>query len=105
MFKAIREQINTFNHSTEITKADFARTFTKTKERLVFTFQGWDGKSYDGETRTAFTYRTNIPGFENARFIKVGKGIHMVDEDSAVIEKATCIPHKTVSWIIDVARI
>ncbi len=105
MFSAIRKQFNTLNHGTEITKADFSRAFTKTKERLEFTFQGWDGKSYDGETRTAYTYRTSLPGFENARFIKVGKGVHMVDEDSAVIEKATGIPHKTVNWVIDVARI
>ncbi len=105
MFRAIRNQLNTLNHGTEIAKADFDRCFTKTRERLVFTFQGWDGKSYDGETRTALTYRTSLPGFESARFIKVGKGVHMVDEDSAVVEKATGILHKTVSWMIDVARV
>ncbi len=104
-FNEIRKQLNTFNYGAEITKEDFERHFTKTNERVTFTFNGWDGKSYDGETRTARVFHADLTGCEEARFIKVGKGVHMVDEDSAVIEKATGLAHKEVEWLIDVARV
>ena len=61
-FKEIRAQLVTFNYGTEITKADFERHFTKTDERITFTFNGWDGKSYDGETRTARILHANLAG-------------------------------------------
>ena len=92
------------DYNTAITREDFDRNFTKTKEKVTFTFNGWDGKSYDGESRTASVYRTNVKGFEESRFIKVGKGLHYIIEDSAVLEKATGEYHKEVSWLVDVKR-
>lgn len=85
-----------------ITRADFEAHFFKTKERIEFSFNGWDGKSYDGETRRAYIYRTNISGYEDTRFIKVGKGVHYVEEDCEVLEKATGLMHTGVSWLVDV---
>lgn len=103
--KQLTETLFTFKFGTEISREDFERLFTKTRERLEFTFNGWDGKSYNGETRTALIFRTNLPGCENNRFVKVGRSVHMVLEDSAVIEKSTRIAHKGVMWMIDVVRV
>ena len=91
-------------YNTEITREDFEADFTKTKERITFTFGGWDGKSYNGESRRACVYRTGIEGWKDARFVKVGKSLHCIDEDSSVLEKATGEYHKTVFWLVDVAR-
>ncbi len=63
-----------------------------------------DGKSYDGESRTARVYRTSIKGFEGFRFIKVGKAIHYIEEDCDVLEKATGEYHKRASWLVDVRK-
>ena len=92
------------DYNTAITREDFEAHFTKTKEKVTFTFNGWDGKSYDGESRMATVYRTNIEGFDHVRFIKVGKGLHYIDEDSDIIEKATGITHKEAEWLVDVKR-
>ena len=100
----LRNKFFLVDYKTAITREDFEHFFTKTKEKVTFTFQGWDGKSYDGETRTASVYRTIVKGFEEARFIKVGKGLHYIIEDSAVLEKATGEYHKTVNWLVDVRR-
>ena len=100
----LRNYMNLQNYNTEITRADFEALFTKTKERVTFTFNGWDGKSYGGESRTGCIYRTAIKGYEEVRFIKVGKGLHYIDEDSSVIEKATGEAHKEAEWLVNVAR-
>jgi len=100
----LRNEFTLKNYNTEITRADFEAHFTKTKERIEFTFNGWDGKSYDGESRRAHIYRTDIPGYEDARFIKVGKGLHYIDEESSVLEKATGAFHKEAEWLVDVGR-
>ena len=92
------------DYNTAILREDFERFFTKTKEKVTFTFNGWDGKSYDGESRTASVYRTSIPGFESVRLIKVGKGLHYREEDHEVLEKATGEYHKEASWLVDVKR-
>ena len=92
------------NH-TAISKADFEANFTKTAESIEFTFGGWDGKSYGGETRRARILRTSVPGFEDAKFIKFGKGIHMVLENITYLEVATGISHPTVGWVLDVTRV
>ena len=91
-------------YNTAITRADFEAHFTKTRESIRFTFNGWDGKSYDGESRTASVYRTSIPGFESVRLIKVGKGLHYIDEDRMVVEKATGESHPEASWLVDVKK-
>ena len=92
------------DYNTAIIREDFENFFKKTKEKVTFTFGGWDGKSYDGESRTATVYRTTIEGFEDVRFIKVGKGLHYIEEDTEVLEKATGEYHKRASWLVDVKR-
>mgnify|MGYP000100779909 FL=1 len=92
------------DYNTAILREDFERFFTKTKEKVTFAFNGWDGKSYDGESRTASVYRTSIPGFESVRLIKVGKGLHYIDEDRMVVEKDTGESHPEASWLVDVKK-
>lgn len=98
----LRKYMDLKNYSTEITREDFGKLFTKTKEKVTFTFQGWDGKSYAGESRTAYVYRCTEPGFEGHRFIKVGKHVHYVMDGTSVLEQATGKFHETVSWLVDV---
>ena len=100
----MRNEFTLREYNTAITRPDFEANFIKTKERMRFTFNGWDGKSYDGESRSACVYRTCIKGYEKARFIKVGKGLHYIDEDRSILEKATGEYHKEASWLIDVLR-
>ena len=92
------------DYNTAITREDFEAHFTKTKEKVTFTFNGWDGKSYDGESRTASVYRTDIAGYEGVRLVKVGKGLHYIDEDRAILEKATGKIHPEAEWLVDVKR-
>ncbi len=98
----MRNELNLREYNTAITHEDFEKHFTKTKEKVRFTFNGWDGKSYDGESRNASIYRTNIQGYEDARFVKVGKGLHYIDEDYLVIEKMTGEKHPEAEWLVDV---
>ena len=98
----MREHFNLKEHNTAITREEFEAVFTKTKESIRFTFGGWDGKSYDGESRTARVYRTNIKGYEAVRFIKVGKHLHYIDDCSMRLEKATGESHPEAEWLVDV---
>ena len=91
-------------YNTAITREDFEAHFTKTKERIEFTFNGWDGKSYNGESRRACVYRTSIKGYEDMRFVKVGKSLHYIDEERSILEKATGEFHKEAGWLVDVLR-
>ena len=100
----LRNQLNLIDYDTAITREDFEKHFTKTREKVRFTFNGWDGKSYDGESRSAYVYRSNTEGFENFRFVKVGKGVHYILEDKTVLEKATGESHPEASWLVDVDR-
>ena len=103
----IRELANSFNltnGNTTISKADFEANFYRTANGIDFTFNGWDGKSYDGETRHARIWMCNVDGFMTSRFVKVGRAVHMVDEGSQVEELATGKKHHTVDWLVDVAR-
>ena len=101
---AMRNLMELGNYNTSITREAFEAHFTKTKESIRFTFNGWDGKSYDGESRKATVYRTDIEGYEEARFVKVGKSLHYIDEDSSILEKATGEYHKEASWLVDVLK-
>ena len=92
------------DYNTAILREDFEAFFTKTKEKVTFTFGGWDGKSYDGESRKARVLRTSIPGYEGIRFIKVGKSLHYIMEDEMRVEKATGESHPEASWLVDVER-
>ena len=100
----LRNAFKLKNYSTAISRDDFETHFAKTKERIEFTFNGWDGRSYDGESRRAYIYRTDIEGYEDMRFIKVGKGLHYIDEDSSVLEKATGVYHKEAEWLVDILK-
>lgn len=59
--------------------------FIKTREIVTFTFGGWDGKSYDGETRTQNVYIH--PMHPGKKFIKFYSRkfkeytYHLVDEN------------------------
>ena len=92
------------DYNTAILREDFERFFTKTKEKVTLTFNGWDGKSYDGESRRATVYRTSIKGFEDVRLVKIGKGLHYIDEDRMITEKATGESHPEASWLVNVKR-
>ena len=100
----LRKSLNLIDANTAITREDFESLFCKTAERITFTFNGWDGKSYDGESRTASVYRTDIEGYEGLRLVKVGKGLHYIDEASAILEKATGETHPEAEWLVDVKR-
>ena len=89
---------------TQISREDFERFFKKTKEKVTFTFNGWDGKSYDGESRRATVYRTTIEGYEEVRLVKVGKALHYIEESTSTLEKATGEYHPEAWWLVDVAR-
>ena len=100
----LRNHFTLGNYNTTITRSEFEARFTKTREKVTFTFGGWDGESYDGESRTASVYRTNVPGYESIRFIKVGKHLHYILEDCLKVEKATGEAHPEASWLVDVER-
>ena len=101
---ALRNQLNLIDYNTAITREDFEKHFAKTREKVRFTFNGWDGNSYDGESQNATVYRTNIPGFEAERFIKVGKGLHYIDDEHGILEKATGEYHPEAEWLVDIKR-
>ncbi|MEF9895762.1 MAG: hypothetical protein RR452_04015 [Clostridia bacterium] len=96
--------LHTFDGNTKISRIEFESHFKIVPQTVVFTFGGWDGKSYDGESRRARVLCSNLMGFEQTRFVKVGNSVHAIIEDSSVIEKATGETHPTVCWMIDVAR-
>lgn len=100
----LREHFTLGDYNTSISREDFEKAFKKTKETVRFTFGGWDGKSYDGESRNAKVIRCSIPGYEDIRFIKVGKGLHYIDENWLETEKATGEKHPRAGWVIDIRR-
>lgn len=81
--------------------------FVKTNEKIEVTFGGWDGKSYDGETRKMnvwvcdkmpgkkFVYKRQ-GGFENwdGGKYKIDGAFEVTDE--MMVEKATGIEHPVV---------
>ena len=87
-----------------ISRRTFEELFTHTKERIEFTFNGWDGKSYNGESRVARVYRSNLPGYEDCIFVKVGKALHYIDTEYQVVNKLTGEAHPTAGWLVDVLK-
>ena len=77
-----------------ISRRTFEELFTHTKER----------KSYDGESRVARIYRSNLPGYEDCIFVKVGKALHYIDTEDQVINKQTGEAHPTAGWLVDVLK-
>lgn len=100
----IIENLHLKNYNTEITREEFEKVFYKTRESVRFSFNGWDGKSYDGESRNAKVIRTRMEGFEDMRFVKVGKNLFYLDEDRSILEKATGEYHVEAGWLIGVER-
>ena len=100
----MRNAFSLREYNTAITRADFEAHFTKTRESVRFTFNGWDGKSYDGESRSAKVIHTNLPGYEEVRLIKVGKHLCYIDEETSILEKATGEKHPEASWLVEVER-
>ena len=101
---AMKRNLELREANTAITREEFETHFYKTAERVTFTFNGWDGKSYDGESRTARVIRTRIAGYETVRFIKVGNHLCYIDEESLVTEKATGEKHPEAEWLVEVQR-
>ncbi len=101
---SLRSEFTLREYNTAITHEDFEKHFTKTREKVRFTFNGWDGKSYDGESRSAGVYRTDIEDYGDARFVKVGKHLCYIDEESLVTEKATGEKHPEAEWLVEVLR-
>ncbi len=101
---ALRKNFELREYNTAITREDFERHFRRTKESVRFTFNGWDGKSYDGESITARVIRTDIPGYETLRLVKVGRHLCYLDEDRLILEKATGESHPEGEWLVEVER-
>ena len=101
---ALRNSLELKNYNCEIARSEFEAHFTKTREKVRFTFNGWDGKSYDGESRNGGVYRTDFPGYEEVRFIKVGKHLCYIEESRCILEKATGEFHPEAEWLVDVER-
>lgn len=101
---ALRNSLELKNYNCEIACSEFEAHFTKTREKVRFTFNGWDGKSYDGESRNAGVYRTDFAGYEEVRFIKVGKHLCYIEESRCILEKATGEFHPEAEWLVDVER-
>ena len=83
--------------------------FVKTSEKVEVTFNGWDGKSYNGETRKMAVWTCDkMPGkkFVNARkggFQQFDGKRYSIDAffvvtDNMVVEKATGIAHPEVDY-------
>ena len=100
----LRNNFNLKEWNTAITREDFEKHFTATKEKVTFTFNGWDGKSYDGESRRGTVYRTDLAGYERIRFIKVGRHLCYIDEEHLITEKATGEKHPEAEWLVEVLR-
>lgn len=100
----MRNLLDLKNYNTAITREDFEAHFTKTRESIRFTFNGWDGKSYNGEARNAKVYRTDLPGYENVKLIKVEDHLCYIDEESLVTEQATGEKHPEAEWLVDIER-
>lgn len=77
--------------------------FVKTNEKIEVTFNGWDGKSYDGEARKMNVWTSDK--HPDKKFVYIRKSFdgikadcfHVVT-DNMVIEKATGIAHPEVEY-------
>lgn len=84
---ALRNHFELREYQTAITRADFEAHFKATKEKMTFTFGGWDGESYDGESRTARVYRTDIKGYEDAGSSKSARGFIISRKTARCLKK------------------
>ena len=95
------------------TKANEKQGFVKTSEKIAVTFNGWDGKSYDGEsTKMAVWTSEQHPGkkFVNKRkggFERMDGTHYSIDAffevtDKMIVELATGIAHPEVEYFTSV---
>ena len=56
----MRNSFSLKEHNTAITREDFEGSFTRTRESVRFTFNGWDGKSYDGESHPSANWLVDV---------------------------------------------
>ena len=49
-------------------------------------------------------YRSNLPGYEDCIFVKVGKALHYIDTEDQVVNKLTGEAHPTAGWLVDVLK-
>ena len=54
--------------------------------------------------RVARVYRSNLPGYEDCIFVKVGKALHYIDTEYQVVNKLTGEAHPTACWLVDVLK-
>ena len=101
---SLRNEFTLLEYNTAITREEFEKHFTRIRDKVRFTFNGWDGKSYAGESRTAGVYRTDIEGYSDVRFVKVGKHLCYIDEESLVTEKVTGEKYPEAEWLVDVLK-
>lgn len=90
--------------------------FIKTKEKMEVTFNGWDGKSYHGETRNMAVWVSEHHA--NKKFVNLARvgGFERIDgthysidaffeiTDTMVIEQATGIAHPQVDYYMSFDR-
>ena len=90
--------------------------FVKTSEKVEITFNGWDGKSYNGETRKLNVWKCERhPGKRFVNLARVG-GFERIDgshysidaffvvTDRMVVEKATGIAHPEADYFCSEER-
>ena len=96
--------IRTTNGGGTMSKDDFLKHFIKTNKKVRYTFGGWDGHSYNGESRNGTIYKTDIKGFENEDFIVFRNSVHYVMYNDMIEDKVNGGEHPTVSWFVDVSN-
>ena len=79
----------------------------------TYTFKK-NGKAYSAKANNRFEAQEQIElafgislkgaTFEEVRLIKVGKGLHYIDEERQITEKATGVKHPEAGWLVDVER-
>ena len=90
--------------------------WTKTKEKIEITFNGWDGKSYDGESKkmNVWVNEKRYPGKKfvykrQGGFVSCQNGTYKIDAifeitNNMIVNKATGEKHPEVDlfWSVEV---
>ncbi len=82
-----------------IPKQAYEDHFRRTRTDITFTFAG-----HGGESKTSKIIRTDLPGFEDLKFVKVGRALYCIDEEDTVNDPETGEKVPTAKWIADVQR-
>ena len=96
---AMRNLMELGNYNTSITREAFEAHFTKTKESIRFTFNGWDSEElkawYAEDAAAKFPFESGVSKAYRAWDI---------EEDRMITEKATGEQHPEASWLVEVER-